>query len=320
MSTMIRHGQGAQTIRWVPVDEHGIPRRITSATYSIADLREALETSRRTVVASTAATASSVSTTTTAAAGPSTANPRLVTLTSVTGVRTGGVYLLSHPTAPTVEAITVANVNASALQIETTRSVTRVFPVGSTFVGLELEATFPADVAADDTRLDHGGGPFCITWQYTLGGQLYVAPLDLWLTRYGIAPWVRADEVYRHLPGLAGNTGGESVSPEEAIAAATDDLFEALAANATSLRDPAYFRGNLSASAYVRKRAIVYMLRGARNADALALAQVYDDEARGHLNNLTEGRPPARSVAVHPYDDTAESGGSKRAVSWFARS
>lgn len=315
---MIRYGQGGQTIRWVPVDEQGIPRRVTSATYSIVDLREAEDTSRRTVVASTAATASSVSTTITAAAGPSTANPRLVSLSSVSGIRTGGVYQLQHPSAAVDETITAARVNATALQLQTTRSITRAFPNGSALVGLELEATFPADVANDETRLDLGGGPFCVVWVYTIGEQPYITPQDVWITRYGVAPWVRPDEVYRHAPGLASSTGGESFDPEQAILAATDDLFGALSSAATPLRDPANFRGDINATLYVRNRAVMYLLRGARNTDALALAQVYADEARGHLNNLTTGRPPSRAVAVDPVDDVAV---PRRAVSRiFARS
>lgn len=317
--TTIRYGQGAQTIRWVPIDDMGIPRRVSAATYSIVDLREAEDTSRRTVAASTSATASSVSTTTTAVAGPSTANPRLVSLTSLTGIRTGGAYMLSHGSAAVDETITVSRTITGALQVQTSRPLTRAFPSGSTFTGLELEATFPADVADDETRLDLGGGPFCVIWVYTIGEQRYVTPQDVWITRYGATPWVRPDQVYRYMPGLASSTGGESFDPEQAIMAATDDLFEALSSAATPLRDPSNFRGDASATAYVAKRAIVYLLRAARDADALALSQVYADEAKGHLNNLTTGRPPTRAVSVDPVDDVSV--GRRRTVNRiFSRS
>jgi hypothetical protein len=315
--TTILYAQGAQTIRAVPIDALGLPRVVTSATYRIVDLREGEDTSSRDVVASTAATVSTVSTTTAAAAGPSAANPKALTLTSATGVRVGGVYLLRDTSGAVEEAVTIARLVSTAA--ETTRPIMRAFASGAAFLGLEIEGTFPSNVAADEARLDNGGGPFQATWTYTIGSQLYVAPRELWLTRYGVAPWVRPDEVFRHLPGHS-SVVGDSVSPEEAIRAATDDLCEHLQSSGSWRRDPAYFRGNLSADLYVRKRALVYMLRGSRSDAALALAVDYAGEALQHANNLTEGRPPTRSVAVDPVTNTASPGGEKQAAGgYFAR-
>lgn len=314
--TTILYGQGAQTIRTVPIDASGFPR-VATATYSIVDLREGESVTRRTVVASTSATASTVSTTIAAAAGPSTANPRALTLTSATGVRVGGVYLLRDTSGAVEEAVTIASLVSTAA--ETTRPISRAFASGAAFVGLELSGTFPSDVAGDESRLENGGGPFQVTWIYTIGSQLYVAPRELWLTRYGVAPWVRPDEVFRHLPGHSAVVG-DSISPEQAIHAATDDFVEHMQSTGSWRRDPAYFRGNISADLYVRKRAIVYMLRGSRSDAALQLATEYASEALQHANNLTEGRPGSRAVAIEPVTDTATAGGEKQAVGgYFAR-
>lgn len=312
MSDSIHYGQGAQTLRCVPVDALAVVRRVTSATYRIDDMREAEGVTRRAVVASTAATAPSVSTTITAAAGPSTASPRRVTVASLTGIRVGGVYLLSNAGASD-EAVTVARIYTTGLELEFTRSLSRPFVTGSTFQGLELEGTFPGDVAGDSLRLDNGGGPFQVTWSYTIGGQIYVSPRELWLTRYGMAPWVRFDDCEPHLPGLAQSIG-EAVDPAQAIRGATDDALAHLLESTSGRRDPAYFRGNLSLDLAVRKRAIYYMLLGGRGGPLIDLADRYATEASQHLHNLTEGRPPSRTVYVEPVTDTAAAGGEKIAT------
>jgi hypothetical protein len=221
MSDSIKFAQGAQTVRCVPVDEMAIVRRVTSATYRIDDLREGDGTSRRAVVASTAATAPTVSTTLGAAAGPSTVNPRRVTVASLSGIRVGGVYLITAAGASD-EAVTVTRIYTATLELELSRALTRPFASGVAFQGVELEGSFPSDVAADEMRLDNGGGPFQVTWIYTIGSVQYVVPRELWLTRYGMAPWVRFDECEPHLPGLAQSIG-DAVDPASAIRGATDD-------------------------------------------------------------------------------------------------
>lgn len=315
--TAILYAQGAQTIRCVPVDVRGVVQRVTSATYSIVDLREPEEGSRRTVVASTAAAAPSVSTTISAAAGPSTTNPKRFTVASLTGIRVGSVLLLKGTTGATDEAVTVQKIAASGLELEATRALTRAFASSSTVQGLELEGTFPSDVAGDELRLDNGGGPFQATWVYTIGGQAYVNAQELWLTRYGVAPWVRFDECERHLPGLAQSIG-DAVDPAAAIRAATDDYCAHLLTTAGGWRrDPAYYRGNLSADLGIRKRAIYYMLLGSRGSPLIELADRYSTEALTHWNSLTEGKPPTHTAAVHPGTNTAQAGGETLAVGGY---
>ncbi len=308
---MIYYGQGAQPIRWVPMDALGHPRSV-SATYSVVDLREPETSSLREVVASTAATASAVSTTTTAAVGPDTANPKRIALTSVSDVRVGGVYLLTDGTV--VESITIGSINASGLEVEATRAITRVLASGATFVGLEVEGEFPASVANDEDRLTNGGGPFLAVWQYTIGEQAYVAPQELWLTRYGMAPWVTFDDCARHLPGLAQYVG-DAVDPVEAIRGATDEFFERLLNTSTWRRDPSYFRGNLSADLFIRKRAIAAMLLGGRGENSVELSRDFRDQSEVHVHNLTEGRPPTRATAIDVDTNTATPGGEKHPAS-----
>jgi hypothetical protein len=312
MTDTILYGQGAQTLRCVPVDTNAVVRRVTSATYRIDDMREAEGTTRRAVVASTAATAPTVSTTIAAAAGPSTVSPRRVTVASLTGIRVGGVYLLTAAGASS-EAVTVARIYTASLELELTRAITRPFATSSTFQGVELEGTFPSGDAGDSLRLDNGGGPFQVTWTYTIDGQAYVSPRELWLTRYGMAPWVRFDDCEPHLPGLSQSIG-EAVDPSQAIRGATDDAMAHLLESTSERRDPAYFRGNLSLDLAIRKRAIGLMLLGGRGGPLIELADRYFTEASQHLHNLTEGRPPSRTVYVEPVTDTAAAGGEKVAT------
>lgn len=307
---MIHYGQGAQTIRWVPRDHLGHARQVP-VTYLVVDLREPETAARRVVVASTAATAPIVSTTTTAATGPDTANPRRVSIASGEDLRQGGIYRIADGT--TEETFTVATVNVSGLEIETTRPLTRSYSLGATIDGLEVTGTFPASVADDETRLTSGGGPFLALWQYTIDGVDYVASGELWLTRYGVAPWVSFDDCTRHLPGLAQYVG-EAVDPLEAIRGATDEFIARMHAAGTWRRDPAYFRGNLSADLFIRKWAIGTMLRGGRGENSIALAQEFLREAEGHLNNMTIGAPPTRSVAIDPTSNVAAAGGEEQAA------
>jgi hypothetical protein len=309
MSDSIKFAQGAQTVRCVPVDEMAIVRRVTSATYRSADRREGDGTSRRAVVASTAATAPTVSTTLGAAAGPSTVNPRRVTVASLSGIRVGGVYLITAAGASD-EAVTVTRIYTATLELELSRALTRPFASGVAFQGVELEGSFPSDVAADEMRLDNGGGPFQVTWIYTIGSVQYVVPRELWLTRYGMAPWVRFDECEPHLPGLAQSIG-DAVDPASAIRGATDDALAHLLETTSERRDPAYFRGNLSLDLAIRKRAIYYCLLGSRGGPLIDLADRYATEASQHLHNLTEGKPPHRTAYVDPVTDTSAAGGEK---------
>lgn len=308
---VIRYAQGAQTVRLVPIDAQGMPRVVSSATYQIDDLREAELTDRRAVVASTAATLSTVATTITAAAGPSTANPRRVALTSATGVRVGGVYLLRDTTGAVEEAITVARLVSTSL--ETTRPITRAFATGAAFVGLEAEGTFPSIVAADETRLESGGGPFQVTWTYTIGSVVYVQPHEKWLTRYSFSPWVRPDEIYRFLPGLA-SSSGDTVDPHEAIAAATEEFAELMAASG---RDPVYLRGAPSSTLYICKRALVHVCRGSRSEALQLMAETFAGEAKAHADNLVIGRPPMRTSVVSHVDNLAAAGGEKASAGGY---
>lgn len=306
----VLYNRGAQTLRWAPVDALGHVRA-ASGTYSIVDLREPEDGSRRVVQASTAATVAATSTTTTAEAGPGSAEPRRLSLTSSTGFRRGSTYLLTSGARSV--GVTVEQVGTGEVWLTT--ELRETFAVGATLAAVELEATFPADVANDELRLQRGGGPFQITYVYTLDDRLCLAPITFWLTRYGVQPWIKADEAMRHLPGLARQLGADT-PPEEAVRAATDDVVARVFASG---RDMAFLRSSLDVDLAVRKLTIYYLLLGQRRPDARELANDFRDQANKHLDDCLLGQPSSRTTDLDPYYDTAPAGHDRRQIGGIVR-
>jgi hypothetical protein len=311
MTHEVLYNRGAQTLRWAPQDELAAVRSVSGATYSIVDLREPEDGSRRTVVASTAATVAGTSTTTTAEAGPSSAEPRRLSLTSSAGFRRGSTYLLTS--GARAQAVTVERVAAGEVWVAT--EIREVFAVGATLAAVELEGTFPSDDAADELRLRNGGGPFQVTWVYTLDSKVYLPSQTFFLTRYGVQPWVKVDDALRYLPGLARELG-EDTPPEEALRAATNDVVARVFASG---RDMAYLRSSMDADAAVSKLTIHYLLLAQRREGARELALDYREQARQHLDDMLVGQPSQRTSQISHDYDTAPAGTDRRAVGGFVR-
>ena len=161
-------GKGAQTLTTIP-HRAGSPLRVASGTYSILDTRYGVDSDEHEVVAAgTAATVDATSTTLTARAGRVAADRRAITLTSTTGVTAGHQYIVTNP-AGAVELVRIDAV-VSATVLRTATEVRGDFATGSTFKGIEVTGTFPADpaaggkargaveVAAEAVGVGHGSG------------------------------------------------------------------------------------------------------------------------------------------------------------------
>ncbi len=299
----VLYNRGAQTLRWAPQDALGLVR-VTSATYTIVDLREPEDGSLRIVQASTAATVAATTTTTTAVAGPASAEPRRLSLTSSSGFRRGSIYLLTSGSRS--QAVTVERVGTGEVWLST--ELRESFAEGSTLAACELEATFPASAANDETRLRNGGGPFEVQWTYTLDSKIYIPSQAFWLTRYGVEVWVKVDDALSHLPGLARQLGPDT-PPEEAIRAATDDVVARVFAAG---RDLAFLRSSLDVDLAVRKLALYYLLIAQRQPDARELANDFREQARHHLDDALIGQPSTRSTDISPTYGTAPAGNDRR--------
>lgn len=300
--TSIQYGQGAQPVRWVPLDHLGRVRRIDAATYTIVDLREHEDSSSRVVQASTAATIVDTTWTLTAAAGPDQAEPRRLALDTLTGVERGRTYLLVEDGNPNEQGVVVASTNPTAMTVELARDLTRSFTIDATMQLVELAGTFPAAVADDENRLLRGGGPFQITWTYSIDGRIVFVPQLLYLTRYGVTPWITGDYALGLFPPLAGRMGGV-VTPEAAVSAATDEIVGRLLASG---RDPELLRGNFTATLAARHKAVAFMLMWQPAEGDLDKSDRFEANYERHMNDLLVGRMPNRTTRVtHDHNDAA---------------
>jgi len=209
-------GKGAQTLTTIP-HRAGSPLRVASGTYSILDTRYGVDSDEHEVVAAgTTATVDATSTTLTARAGRVAADRRALTLTSTTGVTAGHQYIVTNP-AGAVELVRIdAVVPATVLRAAT--EVRGDFATGSTFKGIEVTGTFPADPAADEDNLDQES--FLAVW--TLPG---LPPLreSVFVERGEEGLLATLDDL-TELDPMIPLAGGDRVSPATALARAHKDF------------------------------------------------------------------------------------------------
>lgn len=209
-------GKGAQTLTTIP-HRAGSPLRVASGTYSILDTRYGVDSDEHEVVAAgAAATVDATSTTLTARAGRVAADRRALTLTSTTGVTAGHQYIVTNP-AGAVELVRIDAV-VSATVLRTATEVRGDFATGSTFKGIEVTGTFPADPAADEDNLDQES--FLVVW--TLPG---LPPLreSVFVERGEEGLLATLDDL-TELDPMIPLAGGDRVSPATALARAHKDF------------------------------------------------------------------------------------------------
>ena len=209
-------GKGAQTLTTIP-HRAGSPLRVASGTYSILDTRYGVDSDEHEVVAAgTAATVDATSTTLTARAGRVAADRRALTLTSTTGVTAGHQYIVTNP-AGAVELVRIDAV-VSATVLRTATEVRGDFATGSTFKGIEVTGTFPADPAADEDNLDQES--FLVVW--TLPG---LPPLrESVFVERGEEELLATLDDLTELDPMIPLAGGDRVSPATALARAHKDF------------------------------------------------------------------------------------------------
>lgn len=208
--------KGAQTLTTI-AHRAGSPLRVASGTYEIVDTRYGVDSDEHVIVAAgTAATVDATSTTLSARAGRGAADRRAVTVTSTAGVTTGHQFILTNP-AGAVELVRIDAV-VSATVLRTATEVRGDFATGSTFKGIEVTGTFPADPAADEDNLDHES--FMVVW--TLPG---LPPLreSIFVERGEEGQLATLDDL-AELDPMIPLAGGDRVSPATALARAHKDF------------------------------------------------------------------------------------------------
>lgn len=308
MTHRVIYNEGAQTLRHVPVDRRGRVAVVASATYSLVDLRERDDSDDR-ELASGSATVSTVNTLLTAAAGAGAADPTLIAVTSATGITAGHTYAMRAADGR-VEAVLVARV--SGTNVYAAHDLVGDYTTSDSLLGVELSASFPSLPAADETSLWDAGGPYQVTWEYTVDDQLYLVPEIVWLTRYSVQPFVTEADVLLAYPTL-GTRARLRGTIATAIAAATQDY---VAECESASKDPTLFRPTALAKVACRERAIEYVLEWCGEPDA---AEKHGEAWRRYINQILVGAPKTGAVTVSRDDDTAPPGSTRRQPQRFFR-
>lgn len=293
-------GQGAQTIRFIPVDKQGRPARVTSATYTIVDVDHSEDSSERTIT-SGAATLAAVDTTITAAAGASASDAKRLTVTSATGITVGRTYLLASVGGRYRNLVTVAGLASTTVYAH--YPISGVYAASDTFQAIELEATFPLAEANDAEAIDDGRR-YQIVWSYTLEGESFLTPQEVHLLRYSGEAWITEADVVRAYPPVV-DRARNRFSITDAIVVASEDLAMELE---SSGQTPEQFRTSRVGLWAVRFRAIEYCLRWAGSDADLILADKYESRWTKAMLTLT-GSSPGKAIKLSQGDDSAVTGG-----------
>jgi len=304
-SHIVLFAGGDQTLRFVPVDRHGDPNRITGATYGIVDLRRGTTDSDRTIVAAgTAAGLGAASTTLSAAAGPSQAYPDRLAVGSVASFVAGRTFIVEDADGER-ETFVLDRIDSSNLYLFARYPLRRDYASGATVRAVELEATFPEAEAADESdTVDSGGGPYQLTWSYSVGGEDYLVPEVVWVSRYTSQPLVTEQEVLLAHPPMASRIRGR-FGVGDAIAVATQDFTADLEAAGV---DVTYLRTTHSGLRACRAKALEYLFRWLGSEQDLTEADRWEKRYEATLANLTTGKSPQGTAKVSPSDDTAQAG------------
>lgn len=299
------HGGGSQTLSTVPYSDQDEPKVVTSATYSIVDLRRGEDDSERTIQASTAATVDSVSTTTTAAAGTGAADKRLIPLTSATGVAEGTHYVIDSGSGLR-ELVLVDYIDS--LNVYARDPLRFAYASGSTFKGVEVSGTFPSAEAADDESLEDGGGPYAIDWVFVGVTPAYKREL-VWVVRSDNKYYAAVSDVMM-LDQTVANVTRDVVRLEICVAQAHRDFRAALRERGVDMDD---YHGGENARDAVTYRAAAIARSHMRSPRDVEIAREYNAIYRGKVANIT----PAGTVITDKDNDDAPSGSTRKDYPFF---
>ncbi|MCY1055435.1 hypothetical protein [Nannocystis sp. SCPEA4] len=303
------HGQGDQTIRTVPVNAHGRPTAVTSATYRIVDLRVSEDDPEREVVSSTNATIDNTSTTTTALCGLGTANERKIPVTATAGFVQGRRYLLDQEDG--IRELVVIEALSTNSYVMVRDAISRKFPANSTLRGIEVSGIFPALEADDEEEIERGeGGPYAVDWSWDVDPS--PRREMAWVVRHPDSLLITTEDLFALEPSIS-STSGKRLKPETAIRQAATEIRAWCQAHQI---DPDNFDGGTMLKLAVTYRAAWHCVRQQDGDANRERAQELKDESQKYLDSITIGQPPLKSVKTNPSTDTAPGGTSKPYHHW----
>lgn len=296
----IVYQQGNQVIKTVPWS-NGRPAAVAASgtSYAILDLRYPEDSTERVIVARTAASVSSVSTTTTAVAGVGSSDRSAITVASATGIEVGDMLLLSTPGSQQLMEVRAIN----GLVVYFAGEVDGQYPSGSTVQGVGVSGTFPSDEAADEERLDAGGGPYAVDWIFA--GITGVFRELIYVKRHANKPLITARDVELLDPQAVRSTG-HRLELDDIIEQASRDFRVELLSR--QIQPERFLGGEIARNCVAYRCAYLLRLAMGRDQDD-AQTSHYHARWMGLLNNLTMGKPGA-DVAETDINDHAESGSS----------
>lgn len=288
----LTYNAGAQTIRTVPLDQHGRPVKVASATYAIVDTRYDADDAAF-EVATGAATLDAVNTTLSQAAGRSSADPHVVVVASAAGITAGKRYLLAS--GGQVDVVRVLGVSGTTVRLAA--AVTLSFPSGSAFQGLEISCSVPSGATGDDEYLEENW----LSVKWTPDG---LAPFleSIYLERVSPSQLISPDEVLNLDPTLQAYADADMTVDQAARQAVDDFLVDLLAAGR---EDTSVMAGPIG------KRALVYLsawhlLKGATDPSAVSRAERYHARYGELRNSILQGADKKKTANLTP--DLAKKG------------
>jgi len=300
---IILYQGGDQTIKTIPLDLHFRPTVVSSATYTIEDLRKDKDASDR-VIASGTPTQGSTSLTLASGAGPSQADATKIVVSSGMTSSWLNAFVMLLKDDGTRELVLVRAVDVAANTAYAQHPIRRDYASGDSIRGIELRATFPSSAASDEDSLDDKGGPMAITWQWTgEDGRVDKLREMIWLKRQTRGKVVTEQHLLKRWPSVA-RWGNKDDMIRHALDAAHEDYWSEL--SLAGLPWDRYYTCDMGMIA-ITSRALYYLHAWRETEDASDLSERFNDEWRRQVQSLTNGKPGLGVVTVSE-DDDAPSG------------
>lgn len=314
MVQTVIYGEGTQALRFVPIDRHGEPYRVTAATYTLEDLRLSPSSPDR-VVASGAATITSNIRTIQLACGPSQPDPKYIKVNVVTALeenRTYRIRQLGRYEAFRVERVYVAPDNVVYSHFDLQNDWNPSDSGSLVIEDIEISANFPSSEADNEDNVINGGGPYQLLWEYdivsnSLVSEHHLVPQEVWIKRYSVDPLITSDDVLQAYPTIGGRARGR-ISIWQSVNVASQEWVGDMEAAG---KDVAYYRSTNAAKLAVRYKALEYIFRWMQTESDSAQADRFERKYIDLMNSMLVGMPPHGTVVIDRSSNSAETGTSK---------
>ena len=302
----IIYNGGNQNIYVVPINKSGKATSVSTATYSLIDLRLNEDDGTRIIVSGNA-TIDSTSTTTTQICGMGTVNSQKIFVNSVVGFLKDHFYLITQDDGIR-ELIKIEAIGSNYVIAK--NEISRRYPIAATLKGIEVSAQFPSLEASNEESLDNQGGPYAIDWAWDLDNSP-VRDL-IFIIRQSDTLLVTEDDIKRLDSSFAATTANRT-QISDCIA---QSVMEIKSMMEMQQINPNTFHGSDALKLAVIYRTAWHIIKykpGPENQERMTL---YKEEANRYLENVLVGKVPQSTVITNPVSDSAAAGSSKKVNHW----